>query len=108
MTAFIHATGIVTRVRKISTQKGTPMTVATLETGQNGGQRMFFSLKAFDDHADKLADIRDGSVLSVQGEFSESSYEKDGQTRWAKNIKVNAILAGFVPQTNAPELEGAR
>lgn len=103
MSVLMLATGTVTRVRQLTTQKGDPMTVATLETGQNGGQRMFFNVKAFGDQAAKLADIRDGSALCVQGEFSESSYEKDGQTRWGKNIKVNAILAGFVPQVPAPE-----
>lgn len=103
MSVFVHATGIVTGVKELTTKNGDAMTVAKLETGQNGGTRMFFNVKAFGDHAAKLADIRDGSVLSVQGDFSESSYEKDGQTRWGKNIKATALLAGFVPQVPAPE-----
>lgn len=108
MTAFMHATGIVTRVRKLTTQSGDPMTVAGLEVTQSNSTRLFLNLQAYNDMAAKLADIRDGSVLSVQGAYSEGFYEKDGVKKPTRNIKVAAILAGFVPQTQAPELEGVR
>lgn len=102
MSTYIHATGIVSKVRLIETKTGKPMTVASLETGHDGGQRLFFNVKAFDENATKLADVRNGAVLTVQGSFSKSSYERDGQKRWSDDITVTALLAGFVPQS-APE-----
>lgn len=102
MSAYIHATGILSQKASRTTKNGDPFTTAKLEVTQQNGWRVTYGLRAFGDLSAKIADVRDGAVVTVTGPLTQSKNEKDGKVYWNWDIQVNEIIAGFVPNTPAP------